>query len=407
MKEFQTDRIMTKRFKQTLIGLFVAGVLFHLALILTIPLYPAKGLLPGYNDEPLHLHYVQHVAKGGGWGVYDAAESGPDMLNSEFMQSPLYYAMAAPAWRLGESLRSGWGLFAARIISALFGLIAALFAFRTALVWSNDRKLAVGVAAAMLFAPNAALFTSLVTNDSLLMLMAALALHSLVLSRIENSTTIRLVLTGVFIAGSAWAKLSGLALFPLIWFAYKPSFSAGRRWLSRMKVFIVAFALVMPLFTWNVIHYGHIYPGGGKSLIEKYAPESAVGVKGGAIRHPIDAIKIFLRTAAQPFLDIWGSPLEKVSSLLWVIFWSALMLIGAWTVSRSSPRGMMFIVVILFVAAGFVWRSIHIYQVEFRLFAPVFPAMAILTSRASATLRISPAVQAILWAAPLLILLIY
>ncbi len=399
----QMSRPAARRLKRTLTELVIVGALFRLALMFTVPLYPADDLLPGYNDEPLHLHYVDKVRTSGRWPVYRPTSEPSDSLQAEFMQSPLYYFLAAPVSKFADAVHDGWGLYGARLVSVVCGLLAALFAARTAMVWSGDPKVTVGVLTAMLLAPNAVLFTSIVTNDALLLCTAALAIHSLALCRTESAGVSRQVLTGVFLASAVWAKLSGLTLFPLAWFAGRPGDPPQERWLARLRVLVVALLLVMPLYAWNLAHYGQVIPGGVKPLVERYAPQSATGFEGGALRHPAAAVKFWARSAAQPFFTRWGSLLEKATSLAWVVWWGGVTLFGALLLLGDRPRGTMFILAVVCVAIGFIWRGSFMFQVEFRLFAPAFPALAVLTSRAAATLRVSPTVQAVLWVAPVLI----
>ncbi len=406
MQERLHGRLATRRFKRTLVGLIVIGVTVRLALMVMTPLYPEEKMLPGYNDEPLHLHYVKYIAGGGGWAVYNPMEN--DSLTAEFMQSPLYYFLATPIYKTAEALHQSWGLYGARLVSIICGLIAALFAFRTALVWSENRKVAAGTLAAMLFAPNAVLFTSLVTNDALLVCTAALALHSLVLCRSESNSLARHMLTGVFLAATVWAKLSGLTLLPLAFFAGRPGDTTRLRWAARLRVLLVALALASPLYVWNLKYYGQTIPGGSTPLNTRYSPEHTSDAGNPAIKQPVQAVKIWLRTAAQPFGDVrWGSYIEKISSLVWVLIWGSCFLIGIWKSIYDHPSGIMFITAIMLVTIGFLWRSAFMFQVEFRLFAPVFPVLAILTSRATVLLPVSPAVQGLLWFLPLALMTMF
>lgn len=401
-------RLANRRFRRTLIGLVIIGITVRLALMIMTPLYPSEKMLPGYNDEPLHLHYVEYVADGGGWAVYNPASSESDSLTAEFMQSPLYYFLSAPVFKVADAAHRGWGLYGARLVSLLCGLIAALFTFRTALIWSGNRKIAAGTLAAMLFAPNTVLFTSLVTNDALLICTAALAIHSLVLCRIEKGSLVRQMLTGVFLATTVWAKLSGLTLLPLALLAGSPTDPPRLRWAARIRVLLVALALASPLYVWNYKHYGQKIPGGSSPLVERYSPEQTTGTKGGALYHPLKAVKIWLRTAAQPFGDSrWGSITEKITSLFWILVWGGCFLTGIWKSIYDHPSGMMFILAVILVGVGFLWRSVFMFQVEFRLFAPAFPALAILTSRATVMLPFPPATQGLIWFLPMLILAFY
>ena len=394
----------TEKIKLPFIILLAAGIFIRLAVLLFMPQYPAKGVLPGYNDEPLHLNYIKYMAAGGGIPVY--ANTGIDSIDhprGEFGQTPLYYAFTMPAYRLMESVSTGKGIFAVRLLSALFGIIAALFAFKLTLIWTGRERPALAVMAAMMLAPNAVVFTSIVTNDALLICISTMALYSIILCRMGNKGTVRQMLTGMYLAAAVWSKLSGLFLFPLIWFAADPDDSVREQWISRGKVAAVAIALLMPMLTWNMLNYGHFYAGATYSSQAQYLPEQAVGVVGGAVYHPLMALKIWLRTAAQPYLELWGSVPEKLISSVWLVFWSGLLMTGLIRLLRNPDKGMLFLIAIASLMTGFFILNITQFQVEFRLLGPVFAALAILTAFGAERFRIPLSVQSILWATPVVL----
>ncbi len=394
----------TRLDRRIVTGLIIAGVVFRLLLLILIPKYPEIQTLPSYNDEPLHLHYIDYVASELNIPVYKATGvDSIDHINGQFGQTPLYYILSAPLYKLCELIHSGWGLYGARLMSVAFGLLAAYFAYLMALTFTRSQIVAVSVLAAMLMAPNAAVFTTLVTNDALLTCIASLAMYQIVRSRCGDQTLMRQVLTGFFLALSVYAKLSGILLYPLIWFAADPKTRPGAQWLTRTRIAIFACIMLIPLAIWSQQNYGHLFPGHGVEMQAQYQPKQAVGVVGGAFFHPIKATLIFLRTIPQPFIELWGSTLEKIITISWLLFWGSMTLLGTLQSLYERPKGTMFVAAVLTVAGGFIYWSFFSFQVEFRLFMPVFPALAFLTALGMERLKISVTTQAVAWCFPILI----
>jgi len=376
----------------------------RLYLLIALPLYPDKGILPGYNDEPLHLHYVEHIASGGEWPTWIASPDSLNYLTDAYVHPPLYYSIGVPFFRLGEKINDGLGLYSVRLLSIILGLIAGLFIYRTTLLLFNDRYTAISALAIALLAPNAVFFTSIVTNDALLYCLSALTLHSLVICHRGGCNALRQVITGSFIAASIWSKMSGLTLLPLAWFAAAPSGAKEQRWRSKARVFIVAVMLIMPLVARNIINYGQPVPGQQKPLADQYWPEKAVGVAGGAVLHPVQAVKTCLRLAAVPLMDLWGSRLEKGTSAIWLAFWGIVLLTGLISILLKPPRDYLLPAALGCVILGFIWHNIHLYQVEFRLLMPAFPALAVISARGAGSLKLPIAIQIILLLMPTVLL---
>jgi len=391
--------------KHTVIGLISAGIILRIALLILMPLYPEGKLLPGYNDEPLHLHYVKHIDAGNGWPIYKPTGiDSIDHIRGEFLQSPLYYTLAAPAYRIGTWIHSGWELYGTRLMSVLFGIIGAIFAYYAILAFTKRRTVALSVLAAMSLAPNAVVFSAIVTNDALLICLSAVMFHSLILCRTRNGGTFRQMITGVLFASLVWTKLSGILLFPLIWFAADPKNTYFDQWIVRGRVVLTAIILLTPLIIWRLFHYGYIFFGGGDLTQSQYLPEEAVGVTSGALYHPFMAIKLWLRTAAQPFLYYWGSIPEKTISFGWIVFWCGLMIYGLWLSIYERSRGMIFLLAIILLTSGFAYRGLNMFQVEFRLYAPVFVALAYYTALGAEQLKIPVWIQGLLWSIPILLI---
>ncbi len=382
--------------------IFVAAVITRAAIAILTPLYPETGIIPGYNDEPLHLHYVKHIAEHKSLPVYQPTGiDSVDHPRAEFVQCPLYYIIAAPVYSFFEMVKMGWGLYGVRFLSILFGIAGAFFAAQCASVWLHRKPVKNAVLLAMLLAPNAIVFSSLVTNDSLLISVSALFLLTLMMLRTGNAGVVMQIITGIALAAAVWTKLSGLVLMPLLWFAVDPKDRLKEMWLSRFRV-AAAFAVsISPLVIWSLIHYNHIFPGLGTPMQDQYLPEQAVGVAGGAVHHPVMAVKIFMRTAAQPYLELWGTSVEKTTAVLWLTIWGFMFAYGTMRSFTDRWRNLPLFFAIVLMAIAFTLRGFINFQVEFRLFAPVFVSLAYFTAVTTERFKIPVYVQAALWILPM------
>jgi len=383
------------------LSLLIAGALLRLFFVFALPLYPEKTFLPGYNDEPLHLNYIRHIAEYNRLPIWYSEESETNPLVDEFGQAPLYYLIAVPFFWAGEALHTGWGLYGARLLSLCLGIIAAQFVYWSAQRIVRDERIALAAMAAALFAPNNVSFTSLVTNDAGLACLCAMAFHSLLLVREGYGGVARQIKTGVYLGLAAWMKVSALALFPLgliaIPFVHRRSnIERGDAWMGRWRVLIVAVALVMPLIVWQSLHYGP-----GMLEINRYSPQATLGVSGGGVFHPLMALKLMFRTAAAPFDQVWGSLVEKGMTSLWLLFAGTVSAIGLFQFLRSRERWMIHGAIGLTLFA-FLLFNIRNFQVETRLFIPMLVPLAILAGSGCEKLRLPLAVQVIIWALPIL-----
>ena len=394
----------TRLDRKIVTGLIIAGVAFRLLLLFVIPKYPEVSTLPSYKDEPSHLQYIEYVANEKKIPVYKSTDvDSTAHLNRQFTQPPLYYIACAPLYKIGELMHSGWGLYGARLMSILFGMIAAYFAYLMALAYSRSQIVGISVLAAMLMAPNAAIFTTLATNDALLVCTASLAMFQIVRIRCGDQSLIRQVLVSVFLALTVYTKLSGILLFPLIWFAADPKSKISTQWLTRTRIAMFSLILLIPLTLWSQQNYGQIFPGQDLEIQVQSQSEQAVGFLRVAILNPINTVVIFLRTIPQPFTELWGSNLERITTVCWLLFWGALTLLGIIQGLYERPGASLFIASVVMMTAGFIYWSFYSSHIEFRLFIPAFPALAFLTALGMEQLKISPAAQVVAWCLPILI----
>jgi hypothetical protein len=402
--------------RQWAILLLAIGLGIRLFYVFATPLYPAQTILPGYNDEPLHLQYIHYMVEWRSIPIWYPEESATNPMVDEYGQSPLYYVMAIPAYKAGEFLGEGWGLYGARLTSLFFGIVAAMFVYWSAVRLTNDKRVALGAFSLALLSPNAVIFSSLVTNDSALACVSTMAFHSLLIANAGEGGTVRQVKTGIYLGLAVWAKMSAIALLPLALFAASNrSMSSGLSlttpeqckedgpsrvdlWIARWRTLITATAVAAPLIVWYAAHYGL-----GMPMVERYSPEVAMHVSGGGMFHPVMAIKAVLRTAVMPFEQSWGSPLEKMLTVGCVLIATFLTIIGLREIWRSSYR-ILVLTSIALLAGALAVHNIRMFQVEFRLFAPILTPLAILLALGAAKLKLPIAAQSIIWVAPLLVL---
>ncbi|NQT33885.1 phospholipid carrier-dependent glycosyltransferase [bacterium] len=400
----ETPALLGLSFRKAFLIILALAVLLRLFILLFLPLYPEQGILPGYNDEPLHLQYVRHMASEGNWPIWESSTDSLNYMTDAYVHPPLYYSITARVYQLSEHITEGGGLYGARLLSIILGLIAGLFIYHTALLYFRDSNIALGAFAAAMLMPNTILFTGIVTNDALLYCMAALAIHSLVQCRSGGKNILREIITGGFIAAAVWTKMSGLTLIPLAWFAANHESRNRDKWLTRVRVFIIAIMLIMPLLLRNISVYGQFVPGQRTPLAEEYWPQQAVGVSGGGIQHPMKATMTWLRLTAVPLMDVWGSLQEKILSVLWIIVWGAVFLYGSYLLLKRETVDYFLLSIVLLVLIGFIWHNIRLYQVEFRLLMPAFPALAMITAKGADSLRIPVMIQVVIWCLPILLL---
>jgi 4-amino-4-deoxy-L-arabinose transferase-like glycosyltransferase len=130
-------------------------------------------------DEPAHYNYVGYLAGHGALpvlvpGCYDEAylnalksqkfppEMPIDSICYENYQPPLYYALAAPIYRL-----SGGNLLTLRLFSVLLGLGSLIFVYKTIGLFLPEPVLALGTTAFVAFVPMHLTMLASVNNDSL------------------------------------------------------------------------------------------------------------------------------------------------------------------------------------------------------------------------------------------------
>jgi|GEM_PF-1172754 len=393
----------------------VIGIVMRLILVVIVPMYPdymanpTEYLAPGYNDEPLHLQYVRYISEEWDWPIWTADRDSTNFRTGEYLQPPVYYFLAAPLFKLGHSIRTDWELHSTRLLSVIFGIIASFFVFFMARLWINNEKIAVGAFAAMQFSPNTLIFTSLVSNDSMIMATAAIIYFFFIRYHLtqQPESRCRWVL-GSALGASVWVKLSGLTLMPLLLFMGRRNDSQIGQWKARILTGLIAVLIALPVPAWNLYHYGSLSPNMWSQIVPESWPEPLLlGVEKPAIERPYETIKTCVRLAAMPYEKLWGSSLEKVTSLAWALLWGTILVTGGYLILRQNKLAWIFYYGLFWSIAGFIVYNIEVFQVEFRLFGPAFPGLALMSAIGADYLKIPLPLQALLWCIPVLFIPLY
>lgn len=370
-----------------------AGFLIRLALLLTLPLYPEENSLPGYNDEPLHLAYVKHINEHWSWPVWTQTASDSTNLVDEYPQPPLYYLLAAPLYRLSQVISADAGLIGARITSLICGMITLYLIYTVGYIATLNVQTALAAVGFAAFSPNTVIFSSLVTNDALLMLLSALVFIMLFDQLVNKDSVGR---AGIAIGLAIWAKMSALTLLPLVflWGREQPK---RTKWQARKRVLFFAGLIATPLILWNFIHYGQVVP-----TLSIYTPEESGAIRDGGWLRPLMSLTYLARTASQPMQQIWGTSPEKLSSLLWVTGLGAALWVGMLGLFSLKNKSLIIWGILLPFTALMIY-NIRYYQIEARLLLPALAPLSILVALGSVKLRVPLIVQCLFWLMPLVL----
>lgn len=177
------------------------------------------GTVAQHNpDEHAHLLYVQTIAAGH-LPIFRAG--GADY---EAHQPPLYYALCAPVYLTARSLGQAAEVACIRSVSTALG-VALIFVTFLAVITLLPEMPAVALASAAFvgWLPGVVSLNASITNDSLTILIIAIALW--LLARLaaraqipsEQTRNLRIaILIGVTLGLGIWTKTSTLLLFPTI-----------------------------------------------------------------------------------------------------------------------------------------------------------------------------------------------
>lgn len=288
----------------------------------------------GFASMPSGLTDAQHVLwiRRHGW-----------QYSYEAFQPPLYYALALPAWKLGDLVGGAFGaLYAVRTFDALLAATLAPLAMLIALrVWPAQAT--AGWAAAVLTAamPGVDVNLTSATNDVLVAVLGGVTL----LTAISGPVTMRRALAiGALLGAAILAKTTAAALIPAVFVALA--------WRGRVTAALaalgVAAVIVLPWVVSNVAIYGEVV-----TTREQLAMAAFPAHTGAFDFWSVSTLHAFVTFwSGDPFLSLpLAVPLALVASLLCALAIAgllraprsrdlavvALAAIGAALVSATSP----------------------------------------------------------------------
>jgi hypothetical protein len=193
---------------------------------------------PGLNDAQHVLWIRRH-----GW-----------QYSYEAFQPPLYYAVAVPAWLIGDRVGGPLGaVYSVRIFDALMAALLAPLSLLIALrVWPGSMSLGWGAAVLTAALPGVALNLTSVTNDVLVSVLGA-ACVLVAISGTWNRR--RVVLLGVLFGAALLTKTTAVGLAPALALALMHR-QRGGGWRAALGAAAIAAVVFAPWIASNVAIYG-------------------------------------------------------------------------------------------------------------------------------------------------------
>jgi 4-amino-4-deoxy-L-arabinose transferase-like glycosyltransferase len=205
-------------------------------------------------DEGAHIAYVRYVAEQGRLPRFE----GYSGVGYEAHQPPLYYTLAAQAWRLGKLLPLPPAR-AVRMLSMLFGVLLVLVVYRIGLLLIPEVPAVAFTAAGMTaLLPMHVAICSAVNNDSLTNLLFALVLMEFALLYTQTKPSRWLAWRmGVWAGLAGLTKVTALLLLPtmVVGWLLVPRTHHTRRWLGLLVSVGLALAMMFPWFVRNMQLY--------------------------------------------------------------------------------------------------------------------------------------------------------
>jgi len=319
-------------------------------------------------DEPAHYNYVKYVAENRRLpelrpGDYPhqyleeikrrrfPEDMSIEPIRYESHQPPLYYLLAAFAYRIASSLPGLPMPLGLRILSLVLGAISLVLSYKLVhAIYPQEPGLALGTAAFAATLPMHLAMTAAVNNDVLTELLLTLIVWQLVRMKGDEWTARKALGLGVMLGLAFLTKMQsypafGLALAALVW-----DVGHGHRWRSRAAwwtivtrgaiMFGAALLVALPWLVRNAAIYG---PGDllglarhDQVVVGQLTPRQYVAENGLAA-----LLRAFVVTTFQSF---WGQfgwmgvVLHSRFYVAWALL-SGLSLIGLATYLVRSLRG--------------------------------------------------------------------
>ncbi len=285
-----------------------------------------QAMPPGLSDAEHVLWIRRH-----GW-----------QYSYEAFQPPLYYALALPAWKIGDLLGGAMGaLYGVRIFDALLAALLAPLALLIALrLWPANPGAGWGAAVLTAAMPGVDANLTSVTNDVLVAVLGAL---TLVVATGGRPTLRRAALLGLLLGAAMLAKTTAIALVPAV--------SVALLWRPRgggLRPFLLAVAIavlvVTPWIASNLSLYGEVI-----TTKEQVAMSAFPARTGAADFWSVSTLHSFVTFwSGDPFLSLPAAvPLAFVAALV-----CALALVGIARAWRSPAVSRDTLMLVALAAAG-------------------------------------------------------
>jgi hypothetical protein len=371
---------MTRRERLLLAALVAGALLLRLAM---------GGVLPAFQapDERAHVHYVEYLLEEARLPVQPEHDLTRALRRwDQYYQPPLAYLLYLPLQALARAVDATpeQSVRALRAQNAIYGAATVAVGYRVVALLTppgDPRRALVGIVLA--FLPGFAASGSVVNNDGLANLLAALLWLPL-LGRTDRARTPWLL--GVAFGAACLAKLTVLALAPaLLLAALRRRRGEARRVLQQFALAgAVAAALISPWLLRNALVYGDPLAIGAGSIPFEWLATllPAEALEGAARPDPLKA-----------FLQFWGR-FGSFNNLSWSAIpalWITLAAgaLAGWlrpplrrdgdALEREAPG---FAAALLFAGAGLASFSLRYYggwQGRY-LYTALLPAAALLAA---------------------------
>jgi hypothetical protein len=295
--------------------------------------YQRPDVETGFQQMPSGLTDSQHVL----WIRRHGYQ-----YSYEAFQPPLYYALALPAWELGDALGGAFGaLYAVRIFDALLAALLAPLSLLIALrLWPQQPFAGWGAACLTAALPGVDVNLTSVTNDVLVAMLGGLTVLVAISGRVTRR---RALVVGALLGAALLTKTTAVALVPAVVLAM----ALRRRGGGPAKVAAalgVAAVLGAPWIASNLALYGEVITTREQLAMSAFPARTA-------------ALDFWSVSTLHSFVTFWsGDPFLSLTTAvplaLFAAFLSALAVAGLLRAWRAGAVDRDLLTVLALAAAG-------------------------------------------------------
>ncbi len=299
--------------------------------------YQQPDAAAGFQPMPAGLTDAEHVL----WirrHVYQ--------YSYEAFQPPLYYAVAVPAWKLGDALGGAFGaLYAVRIFDALLAALLAPLSLLIALrLWPSHPTAGWGAAVLAAAMPGVDVNLTSVTNDVLVAVLGGLTVLAAIGGR---ATPRRALLVGALLGAAFVTKTTAIALVPAVAVAMVQRRRGGGPATGAAALGVAAL-VAAPWIVSNLVVYGEVV------TTREQLAMSAFPARTGALDFwSVSTLHSFVTFwSGDPFLSLaTAAPLALVAAFLCAL--AVVGLVRAWR-SAGVAQGALVVTALAAAGAGLV-----------------------------------------------------